>query len=64
MISPCHPEVNFYSTKVSILVSGINVAFGDKKHGDTIKTSIPGIIPILNRIADSFLMGELQTILA
>jgi hypothetical protein len=44
-------------------ISMITWAFRDKKHGDTIKTSIPGIIPILNRIADSYTMGELQAIL-
>ena len=41
----------------------VDVAFGDKKHGDTIKKSIPQLIAIFNRIGDSYLMGELQAIL-
>jgi hypothetical protein len=41
----------------------MDAVFGDKKHGATIKTSIPNIIVALNRIAESFTMVELQTIL-
>jgi hypothetical protein len=42
----------------------MDAVFGDKKHGDTIKTSIPNIIAALNRIADSCMMADLQEILA
>lgn len=44
--------------------SVMDVAFEGKKHGDTIKISIPKVLVVLNRIAGSYTMTELQTILA
>jgi len=56
--------INLHDVSESISISAINGTFGDGQLCVTIKKSTPKIVATLNRIAESYVMLELQAILA